>query len=327
MARFPQYRMRRLRSSVAIRKLTRETAISVNDFIYPIFVSYGKNVRQEIIAMPGIQRLSIDNLTAEVQEVYDLGIPAILLFGIPEYKDKLGSDAFDSTGIIQQAIKAIRKQTQDILIITDVCMCEYTEHGHCGVIKNGLIDNDQTLDILSKISVSQAKAGSDLIAVSAMADGQVAAIRGALDASEYTNTPIMAYSAKYAPAFYGPFREAAGSTPQFGNRESYQLDIANIRQAMNEIYLDVEEGADIIMVKPALAYLDVIASAKKEFNLPLASYNVSGEYSMIKAAAQNGWIDEQRIALEILTSIKRAGADMIITYYAKEVANWINKNN
>jgi porphobilinogen synthase len=277
--------------------------------------------------MPGISRLSIDNLSTEVQEAYDLGINAILLFGIPEIKDSFGSDSYDRNGIIQLAIKEIRKHTPDILIITDVCMCEYTDHGHCGITENGTVNNDKTLDILAKISVSHIQAGSDMVAPSAMMDGQVAAIRSSLDKNGYLETPIMAYSAKYASGFYGPFREAAMSAPSFGDRQTYQLDTANIREAMEEIRLDVEEGADIIMVKPALAYLDVISAASKDFRLPIASYNTSGEYSMIKAAAQNGWIDERRITLEVLTSIKRAGADMIITYYAKEAAMWLAKTD
>ena len=277
--------------------------------------------------MPGISRVSIDNLGAEVHKAYDLGIQAILLFGIPESKDSLGSDSYNPNGIIQLAIKEIRQNLPDILIITDVCMCEYTDHGHCGITERGSVNNDKTLDILAKISVSHVQAGSDIVAPSAMMDGQVAAIRSSLDQNGYIESPIMAYSAKYASGFYGPFREAAMSAPSYGDRQTYQLDTANTREAMEEIRLDVEEGADIIMVKPALAYLDVISAAKSKFMLPIASYNTSGEYSMIKAAAQNGWIDEKRIALEILTSIKRAGADMIITYYAKEAAQWLAKTD
>ena len=323
MTKFPEQRLRRLRKNTAIRKLRRETSLSVNDFIYPLFVTHGKNIRDSIAAMPGIHRLSIDNLAVEVQKAYKLGIQAILLFGIPEKKDALGSDSYNSNGIIQLAIKAIRNHTPDILIITDVCMCEYTDHGHCGLIENGLVNNDKTLEALAKISVSHVKAGADIVAPSAMMDGQVSAIRSSLDKDGYSDTPIMAYSAKYSSGFYGPFREAAMSAPSFGDRDTYQLDTANIREAMEEIRMDVEEGADIIMVKPALAYLDVISAARNEFRLPIASYNVSGEYSMIKAASQNGWIDEKRIAMEILTSIKRAGADMIITYYANEAATWL----
>jgi len=327
MATYPKHRMRRRRNNAAIRKITQETSLSVTDFIYPIFVTYGKGVQDSIEAMPGISRVSIDNLGAEVHKVYNLGIHAILLFGIPESKDSFGSDSYNPNGIIQLAIKEIRQNSPDILIITDVCMCEYTDHGHCGITESGSVNNDKTLDILSKISVSHAQAGSDIVAPSAMMDGQVAAIRSSLDQNGYIESLIMAYSAKYASGFYGPFREAAMSAPSYGDRQTYQLDTANAREAMEEIRLDIDEGADIIMVKPALAYLDVISAAKSQFRLPIASYNVSGEYSMIKAAAQNGWIDEKRIALEILTSIKRAGADMIITYYAKEAAQWLEENN
>ena len=327
MATYPKHRMRRRRNNAAIRKITQETSLSVTDFIYPIFVTYGKGVQDSIEAMPGISRVSIDNLGADVHKAYDLGIQAILLFGIPESKDSLGSDSYNPNGIIQLAIKEIRQNLPDILIITDVCMCEYTDHGHCGITERGSVNNDKTLDILAKISVSHVQAGSDIVAPSAMMDGQVAAIRSSLDQNGYIESPIMAYSAKYASGFYGPFREAAMSAPSYGDRQTYQLDTANTREAMEEIRLDVEEGADIIMVKPALAYLDVISAAKSKFMLPIASYNTSGEYSMIKAAAQNGWIDEKRIALEILTSIKRAGADMIITYYAKEAAQWLAKTD
>ena len=319
--------MRRLRNNAAIRKITRETLVTVDDFIYPIFVTYGKDVQDSIEAMPGIFRVSIDNLSKEVRNAYDLGIQAVLLFGIPEAKDSFGSDSYNPNGIIQLAIKEIRNTTPNILIITDVCMCEYTDHGHCGITENGAVNNDKTLEMLSKISISHVEAGSDIVAPSAMMDGQVAAIRSSLDQNGYVDSPIMAYSAKYASGFYGPFREAAMSSPSYGDRQTYQLDKANIREAMEEIRLDVEEGADIIMVKPALSYLDVISAARNRFALPVASYNTSGEYSMIKAAAQNGWIDERRIALEILTSIKRAGADMIITYYAKEAAQWLSKTN
>ena len=327
MAAYHKHRMRRLRNNAAIRKMTRETLVTVDDFIYPIFVTYGKDVQDSIEAMPGIFRVSIDNLSKEVRNAYDLGIQAVLLFGIPEAKDSFGSDSYNPNGIIQLAIKEIRNTTPNILIITDVCMCEYTDHGHCGITENGAVNNDKTLEMLSKISISHVEAGSDIVAPSAMMDGQVAAIRSSLDQNGYVDSPIMAYSAKYASGFYGPFREAAMSSPSYGDRQTYQLDKANIREAMEEIRLDVEEGADIIMVKPALSYLDVISAARNRFALPVASYNTSGEYSMIKAAAQNGWIDERRIALEILTSIKRAGADMIITYYAKEAAQWLSKTN
>lgn len=325
MAIYPKRRLRRLRKTSAIRELTRETSLSVNDFIYPIFVTHGNGVQDGIQAMPGITRVSIDNLKTEVQKVYNLGIQAILLFGIPETKDSVGSDSYSPNGIIQLAIKEIRNHTPDILIITDVCMCEYTDHGHCGITESGTVNNDKTLDVLAKISVSHVEAGSDIVAPSAMMDGQVDSIRSSLDLNGFVEAPIMAYSAKYSSGFYGPFREAAMSAPSYGDRQTYQLDTANIREAMNEIRLDIEEGADIIMIKPALAYLDVISAARNQFIIPIASYNVSGEYSMIKAAAQNGWIDEKRIALEILTSIKRAGADMIITYYAAEAAKWLQE--
>ncbi|MCH7625995.1 MAG: porphobilinogen synthase [Chloroflexi bacterium] len=323
MSSFPRVRLRRLRGSAALRGLARETRLSASDFIYPIFVTHGRDVRKEIDPMPGIYQLSLDHLITEVGEVESLGIPAVLLFGIPEKKDAEGTEAYETNGILQEAIRVIKQTTPDLMVIGDVCLCEYTDHGHCGVIKNETVDNDKTLELLAKMAVCQADAGVDIVAPSAMMDGQVGAIRAALDSNGYENLPIMAYSAKYASGFYGPFRVAADSTPQFGDRNGYQMDPANIQQAMREIEQDIEEGADIVMVKPALSYLDVIATAKKKFGYPMAAYNVSGEYSMVKAAAENEWIDGQRITMEILTSIKRAGADMIISYHAKEMARWL----
>ena len=303
--------------------MAQETRLSISDFIYPIFVTHGRDVRNEIDPMPGIFQLSLDHVITEVGEVAELGIPAVLLFGIPAKKDDVGSEAYEPNGIVQEAIRVIKQTTPELMVIGDVCLCEYTAHGHCGVIVDGKVDNDQTLELLAETAVCQAKAGADMVAPSAMMDGQVGAIRQALDDNGYTDTPIMAYSAKYASAFYGPFRVAAGSTPQFGDRRGYQMDPANVQLAMREIAQDIDEGADIVMVKPALSYLDVLATAKKKFGYPMAAYNVSGEYSMVKAAAENEWIDGQRVAMEILTSIKRAGADMIISYHAKELARWL----
>lgn len=323
MSSFPHVRLRRLRGSAALRGLVRETRLSASDFIYPIFVTHGRDVRNEIDPMPGIYQLSLDHLITEVGEVESLGIPAVLLFGIPAKKDAEGTEAYETNGILQEAIRVVKQTAPELLVIGDVCLCEYTDHGHCGVIENETVDNDRTLGLLAKMAVCQAEAGVDIVAPSAMMDGQVGAIRDALDSNGYENLPIMAYSAKYASGFYGPFRVAAGSTPQFGDRNGYQMDPANIRQAMREIEQDIEEGADIVMVKPALSYMDVIAAAKKKFGYPMAAYNVSGEYAMVKAAAENEWIDGQRITMEILTSIKRAGADMIISYHAKEMARWL----
>ena len=290
-----------------------------------MFVTHGKGVKKEISSMPGNYQQSIDNLVKDCEEVHGLGIPAVILFGIPEHKDELGTEAYSDEGIVQHAIKAIKNKLPDLLVITDVCMCEYTSHGHCGVIKNGTVQNDATLELLAKEAMSHAKAGADMVAPSDMMDGRVGAIREALDDSGFADTPIMAYAAKYASGFYGPFREAAESTPQFGDRRSYQMDPANGREALREVELDIEEGADIVMVKPALSYLDIITRVKQEFDLPVAAYNVSGEYSMVKAAAKLGWIDGDRVMMEILTSIKRAGADMILTYHAKEAAKLLNK--
>jgi len=322
---FPQYRPRRLRANETIRRMVRETTLSPDNFIYPMFVTHGKGVRKEISSMPGNYQQSVDNLVKDCEEVRGIGIPAVILFGIPEHKDELGTEAYSDEGIVQQAIKAIKNRLPDLMVITDVCMCEYTSHGHCGVIKNGTVQNDATLELLAKEALSHAKAGADMVAPSDMMDGRVGAIREVLDDSGYENTPIMAYAAKYASGFYGPFREAAESTPQFGDRRSYQMDPSNGREALREVELDIEEGADIVMVKPALSYLDIISQVKQEFNMPVAAYNVSGEFSMVKAAAKLGWIDGERVMMEILTSIKRAGADMILTYHAKEAAKLLNK--
>ena len=322
---FPRYRPRRLRRDETVRRLVRETNLTQNDFMYPLFVVPGTGVRSPVKSMPGVFQLSVDELVQEAAEVRDLGIPSILLFGIPETKDDMGSGAYARDGIVQQALQELKEKVSDLLLVTDVCMCEYTDHGHCGVIKEGDVDNDATLDLLARTSLSHAKAGADMVAPSDMMDGRVGAIRDSLDENGFSHIPIMAYAAKYASSFYGPFRDAAHSTPQFGDRRSYQMDPANSREAIREIGLDVDEGADIIMVKPALAYLDVIRQAREEFDLPLAAYNVSGEYSMIKAAAEKGWLDGQRVMLEVLTSIKRAGADIIITYFAKEAVKELGK--
>jgi len=321
---FPQYRPRRLRASETIRRMVRETTLSPDNFIYPLFVTHGKGVKKEISSMPGNYQQSIENLVKDCEETQSLGIPAVILFGIPEHKDELGTEAYSDEGIVQHAIKAIKHKLPDLMVITDVCLCEYTSHGHCGVIKNGHVQNDATLELLAKEALSHAKAGADMVAPSDMMDGRVGAIRDILDSEGYENTPIMSYAAKYASGFYGPFREAAESTPQFGDRRSYQMDPSNSREALREVALDVEEGADIIMVKPALSYLDIISQVKQEFELPVAAYNVSGEFSMVKAAAQLGWIDGDRVMMEILTSIRRAGADMILTYHAKEAAKLLN---
>jgi len=322
---FPEYRPRRLRKNENFRRLIRETQISVNDLIYPLFAVPGKDVKKPIASMPGIFQMSIENIIGEAKKARDLGIPGILLFGIPASKNEQATGAFAKDGIIQQAVRRIKKEVPDILVITDVCLCEYTSHGHCGMIEKGVVDNDTTLEVLAETAVSHARAGADMVAPSAMMDGQIAAIREVLDEQNFENVPIMAYSAKYASCFYGPFRDAAQSTPQFGDRRDYQMDPANGDEAIREITLDVSEGADIIMVKPALAYLDIICRAKQEFDLPLAAYNVSGEYSMIKAAAQLGWLDEEKAMLESLTAIKRAGADIIITYWAIAAAKVLNR--
>jgi porphobilinogen synthase len=320
---FPNLRLRRLRRSEALRALIRETKVDVGDLIYPLFVVEGNKIKQEISSMPGQYRLSSDLLPKEVEDIAKLSIPAIILFGIPQKKDEVGSSAYHPKGVIQQAIRAIKKVTPELLVITDVCLCEYTSHGHCGVVVDGDVDNDKTLELLAKTALSHAQAGADLVAPSDMMDGRVKAIRQSLDGNGFQNIPIMAYAAKYASAFYGPFREAAESAPQFGDRRSYQMDSPNWREALREVEQDIAEGADIVMVKPALPYLDVIRKVRDTFNHPLAAYSVSGEYAMVKAAAQQGWLDEKRIVLEMLTAIRRAGADIIITYYAKEAARWL----
>jgi porphobilinogen synthase len=322
---FPEYRARRLRKNENFRRLIRETSLSVDDLVYPLFAVPGKNFKKPISSMPCQFQLSIDNIAKEAQKAHELGIPAVLLFGIPEKKDEMATGAFAKDGIVQQAVKRIKNEVPDILVITDVCLCEYTSHGHCGMLEKDCVQNDATLEVLAETAISQARAGADMVAPSAMMDGQVAAIREALDENAFEGTPIMAYAAKYSSSFYGPFREAAESAPQFGDRKSYQMDPANADEAIREISLDVGEGADIIMVKPALAYLDIICRAKQEFDLPLAAYNVSGEYSMIKAAAQMGWLDEEKAMIESLTAIKRAGADIIITYFAPQMAKVLNK--
>ncbi|NCO36004.1 MAG: delta-aminolevulinic acid dehydratase [Armatimonadetes bacterium CG2_30_59_28] len=317
---FPITRLRRLRRTENLRRMVRETALSVDDLIYPLFVAPGLNVKDEILSMPGNYRWSIDRLPAEMEEIATLGIPAVLLFGIPEAKDEVGSEGYADDGIVQQAVRKIEEAVPELIVITDVCLCEYTSHGHCGVIHDGEVQNDPTLRLLAKAAVSHAAAGADIVAPSDMMDGRVAAIRSALDANGFEMTPILSYAAKYASAFYGPFRDAADSAPQFGDRRGYQMDPPNRREALREVQLDIDEGADMVMVKPALSYLDIIREVRDMTDVPVAAYNVSGEYSMVKAAAQMGWLDELRAALEILTSIKRAGADLILTYWAKDVA-------
>jgi len=317
---FPEYRPRRLRKTPVLRDMIRETELTAADFIYPMFVVPGSGVRKEIGAMPGIHQLSKDELVKEALKVNDLGVPAVILFGIPEEKDDVGTEAYRADGVVQQAIEALKKARPELVVITDVCLCEYTSHGHCGIIENGDVVNDATVDVLAKEALSHARAGADMVAPSDMMDGRVGVIRDILDEHDFTDIPIMAYSAKYASAFFGPFREAAESTPQFGDRRSYQMDPANVVEALREVRLDIDEGADIVMVKPALPYLDIIALIKSEFDLPVAAYNVSGEYSMVKAAAAKGWIDGERVMMESLVSIKRAGAKMILTYFAKEAA-------
>lgn len=319
---FPITRMRRLRGNENLRRLVRENQLSVDNLVYPLFATNGQGVKNPVGSMPGVFQMSVDNIVAEAKEVQNLGIPAILLFGIPDYKDEVGSAAYDDNEAVQRAVRAVKEACPGLLVITDVCLCEYTSHGHCGIIKDGNVLNDPTLELLAKTALSHAQAGADIVAPSDMMDGRVGAIRQALDATGFSGVPIMAYSAKYASGYYGPFREVAESTPQFGDRRGYQMDPANGNEALRETLLDIEEGADIVMVKPALAYMDIIRRVKDAFGLPVAAYNVSGEYSMVKAAAQNGWIDEQRIVLETLTGMKRAGADIIITYHAKDIAKW-----
>jgi porphobilinogen synthase len=320
---FPVTRLRRLRKTAALRDMFRETSLSKKDFIYPLFVVEGEKVKKEISSMPENFQMSIDNILRECEELETLGINSVLLFGIPDAKDEIGSGAYAADGIIQKATRAVKKEFPEMLVVTDVCLCEYTSHGHCGVIENEYVENDKTLELLAKEALSHAESGADIVAPSDMMDGRVGAIRKILDENGFAETPVMAYAAKFSSAFYGPFREAAESAPQFGDRKSYQMDTGNADEAMREIALDIQEGADIVMVKPALSYLDLIRRAKDNFNIPIAAYNVSGEYSMIKAAAEKGWLDGEKVMLEVLTSIKRAGADVIITYFAKEAAKII----
>lgn len=322
---FPTHRPRRLRRSEALRSLVRETRLTTAGFIYPMFVCPGANVRKEVSSMPGIHQQSADQIVEECREVEGLGIPGVILFGLPESKDARGSSSISAEGVVQRAIEAIRRAKLKLLVITDVCLCEYTDHGHCGVIENGEVANDATLPILAQQAVSHARAGADIVAPSDMMDGRVAAIRDALDEHKFQDVAILAYAAKYCSGFYGPFREAADSAPQFGDRRSYQMDPANAREALKEVALDIEEGADLVMVKPALPYLDVLRRVKDNFQVPVGAYNVSGEYAMVKAAAQRGWLDEKRVALEVLTSIRRAGADIILTYHAKAAARWLKE--
>jgi porphobilinogen synthase len=317
---FPSYRPRRLRRNANIRRMVRETHLHVEDFIYPMFSAFGENIKKEIPSMPGIYQQSIENIVAEAKEVHELGIPAVILFGIPEEKDPVGSDAYSETGIIQNTIRAIKKAVPELTVITDVCMCEYTDHGHCGIIKDKDVDNDSTLELLAKEALSHAQAGADIVAPSDMMDGRIAALRDILDDNGFEHIPVMSYAVKYASAYYGPFRDAAESTPAFGDRRTYQMDPANRVEALREANQDVAEAADFLMVKPALAYLDILRELKDNFDLPLVAYNVSGEYSMVKAAAEKDWIDGDRVMLETLLGMKRAGADLIITYHAKEAA-------
>lgn len=323
---FPMRRPRRLRRSETIRRMVRETVLQVDDLIMPLFVVPGRGIRQEVPPMPGIYQLSVDQLTREVKDIAALHIPAVLLFGIPEHKDAYASGAYDKDGIVQQAVRAIKDSVSDLIVITDTCLCEYTSHGHCGVVEQGIVKNDPTLELLAKAAVSQAEAGADIVAPSDMMDGRVGSIREALDANGFEEVAIMSYAAKYASGFYGPFRVAAESAPQFGDRRSYQMDPPNVAEALQEVAMDVEEGADIVMVKPALAYLDVLWRVHTEFTVPVAAYNVSGEFSMVKAAARLGWLDEKRVMWEILTAIKRAGADLILTYFAKDAARLLQRS-
>jgi porphobilinogen synthase len=339
MSTFPTVRPRRLRATPVLRQMVRETTLAPDDFVYPMFVVHGQAVRREIKSMPGIFQLSVDETVAEVQEAAGLGIPSVILFGVPAVKDAVGSENFSDEGIVQQAVRAIKARLPDLIVVADVCMCEYTDHGHCGIVKwqvgtglksaptggreQAVIDNDATLEILQKASVSYARAGADMVAPSGMMDGMVGAIRSALDAEGFAQVNILSYAIKYASAFYGPFREAAEGAPKFGDRKTHQMDPANVREALRELALDVAEGADIVMVKPALPYLDVIRRVRDACHLPVAAYNVSGEYAMIKAAAANGWLDERAVVLELLTGIKRAGADLILTYHAKDAARWL----
>jgi porphobilinogen synthase len=320
---FPTHRPRRLRRSELLRGMVRETRVSTQGLIYPMFVCPGTNVRNEVSSMPGVAQQSVDKFLEECREVEQLGIPAIILFGLPSKKDAVGSESAAADGVVQRSIEAVRKAKLNLLVITDVCLCEYTDHGHCGVVKNEVVQNDATVELLVAEALSHARAGADIIAPSDMMDGRVGAIRKALDANGFQEIAILAYAAKYCSGFYGPFREAAQSAPQFGDRRSYQMDPANVREALREVAMDLEEGADMVMVKPALAYLDVIRAVRENFDVPVGAYNVSGEYAMVKAAARNGWIDEQRVVMEIMTGIQRAGASMVLTYHAKDVARWV----
>ena len=326
MAVFPDVRLRRTRQNEKLRGLVRETRLSVEQLIYPLFIAEGLREPREIVSMPGIMQWPLERLGREVERLAQLGIPAVLLFGIPNEKDEVGSQAYHPEGIIQQAARLIKAEAPGMVVMTDVCLCEYTSHEHCGLVRDDVVLNDESLELLAHMALSHVEAGADLVAPSDMMDGRVGAIRRALDEHQFSATPIMAYSAKYASGFYGPFREAAGSAPQFGDRRSYQMDPANVREALREVDLDIAEGADIVMVKPALAYLDVIQQVRNRCDLPIAAYNVSGEYAMIKAAAQQGWLDERRVTMEVLTGIKRAGADMIITYFAPQAAQWLNED-
>jgi porphobilinogen synthase len=317
---FPEYRARRMRRTENLRRLVRETRLSVDNFIYPLFVCPGQKVRNEVSAMPGVFQLSVDEIVREAVETHQLGIPGVLLFGIPERKDPLGSDAYQDSGVVQKAVRAIKEKVPELLVLTDVCLCEYTDHGHCGVVKKGEVQNDETLPLLCRMALSHAKAGADIVAPSDMMDGRVGAIREVLDEEGFDQVAILSYAVKYSSAFYGPFREAAESAPKFGDRRAYQMDPPNVAEALREALMDVDEGADLLMVKPALPYLDVIRRVKDELNMPVAAYNVSGEYAMLKAAAQNGWLDHDRAMMEMLVSIRRAGADFILTYFAKEAA-------
>ncbi len=320
---FPDYRARRLRQNAAFRRMVRETTLSTDDLMLPLFAINGKNVKNPIASMPGHFQLSVDNLVKTVEEAFELGIPAIMLFGLPSKKDPLGTRAYAKDGIVQRAVSAIKNKVPDMAVVTDVCLCQYTDHGHCGIVEKGVIENDATLDLLARTAVSHAKAGADMVAPSDMMDGRIAALREALDDSQFDLTPIMSYAAKYCSAFYGPFRDAAHSAPQFGDRRTYQMDPANSLEAIREVTMDVEEGADIIMIKPALPYLDIISRVRDEIDLPVAAYNVSGEYAMIKAAEKMGWIDGPKVMMETLTSIKRAGADIIMTYFAMDAARML----
>ncbi len=320
---FPAERPRRLRRSEALRNLVRETLLTTQGLVYPMFVCPGSKVRTEVSSMPGVYQQSVDQLVEECREVESLGVPAVILFGLPKQKDARGSEAVSASGVVQRAIEGIRKAKLKLLVITDVCLCEYTDHGHCGVLQDGVVLNDPTLEILAEEALSHARAGADIVAPSDMMDGRVGAIRSKLDAHDFADVAILSYAAKYCSGFYGPFREAAQSAPQVGDRRSYQMDPANAREALREVALDIEEGADMVMVKPALPYLDIVRLVRDDVQIPVAAYNVSGEYAMVKAAARNGWLDEQRVVLEILTAIRRAGADIVLTYHAKDAARWL----